>query len=553
MIDRWQQFEDRLGDQHDGRDPFSMAAMLEADRAGVFPGSACRLLAASGFGQEMVPAAHGGRLTDLESLHQLTRALTRRNAALMPAVMYGIGPALLGAMAASPAQQRDIFAATAACTPIALALAERGAGSDLANARATARETSAGWRISGEKWPIGRYRDAGRVVVLARTDDAGPASFSLFLVDNPAHGGPAERLPTGMRGTDVGSITFTDTIVAADGLVGQRGRGLELTFKLQGLIKLMSAAANLGALDTALRLAMDLACDPDRPLLGHEHVRCLLLDLYLDLLALDALTGVGLRAASLAPGQVSVLASSVKVAAIAASRRATQHLQTLFGTGMALAATLRHQFLAKVLQDMAVVQVMDTNEVANLRNLATQLDGMGRRLPATDPKIALAAVVELGRLGGALPAARLADISMLNAGGDLLMAALGALAESRPDVSVLVERRDAFFLALAEAKQALGRDFAGSAWLIEAARDYATLQQAAAAVLVRAALGPAALPDLALARLLHGKLPLASAFSDARAATWEQLMTHHAREQTFAICPVALGKRSPDYRERACA
>ena len=546
-------FEAELGDAQDPDNPLGYWSMLEIDSAGELPHIACRRLAKLGFGQDMVPVEGGGRMLELESLHHLTRCLTRRNPTLMPGVMYGIGPTLLVAMAGNKVQQREIFAATNVCRPVALALASPTAGSDLLQGQLEARKTDRGWRLYGEKWPVGRNCDAARVITLAKTGAAGPAAFSLFLVGNPACGGEPQRLTTGMRGVDVGSITFDGTPASNRNLIGQLGHGFELTLKLQCLIKLMSSAADLGALDTALRLALDMARAGDRPMIRHEHVRCLLIELYLDLLALDALVGLGLRAVSLEPGQVSILSSVIKDAATRTSRVATERLWTMFGTGLAMAASPQHRLLLKLLSDLSVVRVMDTNEIANLRNVGTQLESVGRRLESVNAVDALKRCSRLAQLGAWLPAAQFESVTMVNSGGDLVISALSALPGDDPLHLQIVEWRDRFFECLASARQELGRDFSNSAWLLEAAKDYTRLTQAAASALVRQQLGETEVLGLAIKRLLDRRQVFRPETNSARQKAFQRLIDAHDSGSTFSVCPTKVGGHHPSFDKRACA
>jgi pimeloyl-CoA dehydrogenase small subunit len=127
-------------------------------------------------------------------------------------------------LAGSAAQQQELIPAVAnGKQRLAFAYAERQARYDLTNVATSARQTSSGYVLSGEKGVVLHGDTADRLVVLARTagGQREAAGLSLFLVDPNTAGVQRRGYPTqdGLRAAD---ITFRDVKLGADALVGPK-------------------------------------------------------------------------------------------------------------------------------------------------------------------------------------------------------------------------------------------------------------------------------------------------------------------------------------------
>ncbi len=145
-----------------------------------------------------------------------------------------------------------------------LAMTEPGAGSDMRGMRTRGtRDPGGGWRIKGSKHFISHADEADFVILVAVTgaDDAGRTQMSVFLVDLDA---PGVAVHDGYRnvshrGYTNSIIDFDDVHVGDDALLGEEGRGFELSGEWLGSTRLQVAASCLGRAERALELSLQHA------------------------------------------------------------------------------------------------------------------------------------------------------------------------------------------------------------------------------------------------------------------------------------------------------
>lgn len=493
-------FEALMGDPRRCTGPFGFAQAVAADDAQDPLDEAAARLAEAGFARQIVPADWdaGGELTDFEELLALARRLTARNLSLMPRVMYSIGPICALALAGTAEQRRRVASWAVEGSDVAFALSEPASRSDLLSGRLVAEKDGDGWRLTGNKWLIGRAIGGRGVLALAKTGPGGPAAFSLILVDRAGQedrivAGPRAAL-SGMRGIDVADLRLDGARAASSDLVGPEGMGIELTYRAQAPVKMLSVAATLGALETALRAAQDAA--HERPGGAHAHQRRLLAEAFVDYLALDIGAVSAARVLSAAPRQFSVWASVVKQTAISLAGRVFDKA----GMALGAASVLRQGHWAGIFQkmrrDAEIVRVIDINAVANLRHVATQLDGLAARRAqlgesgAAERLAGLVPALDLARPVGPM---RLDRAQVVNMGGEHLSEALPAIrgalaADDRLGGEVrnmILEDVAAFEAALAgltsdlAALRASASDYADRPELIAAAERFARIHAAA--------------------------------------------------------------------------
>lgn len=136
-----------------------------------------------------------------------------------------------------------------------IGLSEPGAGSDLAAVRTTARRTTEGWRINGQKiWTSGAHR-AHVMLALVRSEDGSSRNHGLsqLLIDMDSPGISVRPIMDMAGHEDFNEVFFDDVLVPADALVGEAGHGwqqvtAELALERSGPERYLSSHALLVAL-----------------------------------------------------------------------------------------------------------------------------------------------------------------------------------------------------------------------------------------------------------------------------------------------------------------
>jgi len=560
-LDNAERFERALGPALAATGPFSLVEAHRADVAATISPAALARLHDLEFPMSLVPAEWGGQRRDFHHLLDLARCLTRRQVALMPATMYGIGPLCALDIAGTEAQRAQALIDTREGRPIIFALSEADAGSDLQTGVTTAEQADDGWRLHGRKWMLGSTAAARHAAVLARSGDAGPAGLSLFWT-RLDRGAGARDLPAtnvvGMRGIDFGGLVFEGLAVSSEACIGAPGRGLELTLLCQQPVKLLSTAANLGASESALRCAVDWASTAraGRKLTAMAHVRHMLAGAFADLLLLEAVSVTGARALSWLPGQCSILTAAAKHAALMQSERILAACGKVLATRALMRDLPWHGLYERVCRDLAMVQAIDTNPVVNLRGVGTQLDALALRLDSTkSPNLPQ----ELFGFDDACPAPRLRDLQVVNRGGDALAESLPSLIEQVADNRAIEPRLRAGVVAELERfaalrrqllggrgalRAALGAGYAGSSALIEQAERYLRVHLAACATQVWLRNGSAddeAWLLLALRRLRQGdSADRGDPDPELDEAVWARLASLTKTQASYSQRPIQL-------------
>ena len=166
------------------------------------------------------------------------------------------------------------------------AITEPGAGSDVRGIQTTAEATSDGWVINGEKWWASVKPRDDFMLLLAAVLPA--RQLTLFLIDLDTPGIRVAHQPPVMH-TSVWrhpQFVLDDVHVTADAVLGEVGRGLEITMEWFVDERLMIAARCVGAATRALELAADFARTRStfgRPLDDNQMIQAMLADSALDI------------------------------------------------------------------------------------------------------------------------------------------------------------------------------------------------------------------------------------------------------------------------------
>jgi acyl-CoA dehydrogenase len=132
----------------------------------------------------------------------------------------------------------------------AYAVTEAGAGSDASAIQTTARATTGGWRIDGEKWFVTSGDVACVLVVMANVIDGSRRLPTLFLVEPGAPGVEIAEQPRFTHNYPHGhpTIRLRGVEVGADAVLGSVGQGEELQRRWFTEERLAIATHGLGAM-----------------------------------------------------------------------------------------------------------------------------------------------------------------------------------------------------------------------------------------------------------------------------------------------------------------
>ncbi|MCX4748426.1 acyl-CoA dehydrogenase family protein [Kitasatospora sp. NBC_01287] len=467
-----------LGDAEDPANPYGFAAAARRDEREEFPAAFAELLRSAGFHLDHLPAHWGGSFESFDRSLQLVRTAARRDLAVMPATMFSITAATCLRLHGSPEQQARAAELLCGGGAIGFALSEAAHGSDLlANEARLTPDGAGGQELNGTKWMVGLGQRCEALYLVARTVGRpsaqgaplrGPGAFSALLLDlTAARPGRLERgapvRTSGMRGIDFAHLTFDQFTTLEGEPVGRQGEALEVAVKAQQVVRLMSTAGSLGLADTGLRLTLDFAAERRTgrtTLLETPYQRRELALAATALLAADAVALAAARGIHVVPEQFSVWGCVAKHVVA----ESVEELLARCGATLATRSVLRGEgpgggLFQKLQRDAALVRVVDTSTLANLRSFSGQLPtltGAGADPAALRTVFALDAPLppydptrlELAARGRDLVTATLADVAE---------PAAGELAEAgAPAVAALAEQLLAAVRQLPEQARAAG-------------------------------------------------------------------------------------------------
>ncbi|HWL90264.1 MAG TPA: acyl-CoA dehydrogenase family protein [Actinomycetota bacterium] len=198
-------------------------------------------------------------------------------------------------LAAGTEEQKDLFLRPACRGERrdAYAITEESAGSDPTMVETTAKRDGDAqddtWTITGEKWHV-TSGDVADFFLLHTHVDGDPAKATIFLVDKDAPGVRLVRTPAYMH-TFVFEhpiFAFEDVRVGDDRILGEIGRGFELTKDWFVEERLMIGARTVGAATRALELSLAFAKGRrqfGRPIVDLQAIEFMLADMAAELMA----------------------------------------------------------------------------------------------------------------------------------------------------------------------------------------------------------------------------------------------------------------------------
>lgn len=424
--------ERQFGDPWDPGNPTGHAAVLAADEAGEMLAAGERLLDDYGLNAEFVPPELGGRLTRLDHLIEVMRAVFRHDPCL--GLGYGASsliPAVNVWTAGDERQRRRMADVLLAGGRAVSGYHELAHGNDFARAEFSALPGDDGrLRLNGRKEVIANARRAEAMVLFARTSPApGSRSHSQLFVetaDLPA--GVPRQLPrfhsAGMRGVPLGGLEFRDCPVPADAVLGAPGLGVETALRSFQVTRTALPAMTAGILETGLEVTARFA--DERVLYGRSlaempYIRSILADAFTDLLICDCLATVTARSVHLLPGETSLYASAAKYFVATLLMEAMDALSRVLGAQFYLRDG-GYGIFQKHLRDLAPAGFGHTARVACLSTVLPQLPRLARKGWRDDTQ----PPAGVFHLGADLPPLPFERLSVGSGGRDSLSAALSA-------------------------------------------------------------------------------------------------------------------------------
>lgn len=224
----------------------------------VYPHDTHRRLGEAGLLGLMVPTSHGGQGAGYTALGIACEELGYSDIAVAMQLFNSTLQSKLLVNTAAPAVVQSwlpgiLTGETVGC----VALTEPGAGSDAAAIRTRAVPCDNGWLISGEKTSVTAGPHADVAIVLAKTDShARHRGVTAFLVplDDASVGRTRFRDP-GLRPIGRGSITFDETYVPENHVIGEIGQGFRIIMETFDLSRTMIGLMCVGAAQRGLDLA----------------------------------------------------------------------------------------------------------------------------------------------------------------------------------------------------------------------------------------------------------------------------------------------------------
>ncbi|MCW2269575.1 Acryloyl-CoA reductase (NADH) [compost metagenome] len=177
----------------------------------------------------------------------------------------------------------------------AFALTEPAAGSNPADMRCRAQREDGGWRVRGSKHYITNAREAGFIVLYAKTDaDAGHKGISAFLIPQGTAGisfsSPEKTM--GLRGSTIYELSL-DCWLPQSALLGNEGAGFSTAMEVLDRGRVEVAAMSLGIANAALQASLSWVRERQigpKPLAAYQGTQWRLADMYAHLESARMLT-----------------------------------------------------------------------------------------------------------------------------------------------------------------------------------------------------------------------------------------------------------------------
>jgi alkylation response protein AidB-like acyl-CoA dehydrogenase len=249
----------------------------------------------------------------------------------------------------------------------AYCLSEPQGGSDPAAMTTRARRDGDQYVVTGTKAWITHAHSADFYNIFCRTGGPGATGISCLLADanTPGIAPQAAENTMGLRSSPVAQISFDDTRIPADRLVGEEGIGFKIAMKALDSGRLGIAACAVGLAQAALDYAAAYARERrqfGRPIIDFQGLGFLLADMATGVSAARALTLAAARLRD-AGRPFSVEAAKAKLFATdMAMRVTTDAVQVLGGSGY-----VADHPVERYMREAKVLQIVEgTNQIQRL-------------------------------------------------------------------------------------------------------------------------------------------------------------------------------------------
>jgi len=272
------------------------------------------------------------------------------------------------ALAGSDALKRRYLGMLAEAPVLAsFCLTEPDAGSDVSGMRTTAVRRGDRWVVNGSKCFITNGSHASWYAVYAKTDrEAGHKGISCFLVprdDTVTVDKKEDKM--GQRASDTATITFNETEIPADHLIGEENRGFKLAMATLDRTRPGVAAMATGIARAAMEFAVDYSKQRVQfgvPIAMHQGIQFMIADMATKVHASRLMTWNS--AATLDAGRRNTLESShaKRFAADAAMEVTTDAVQVYGGYGF-----IKEYPVEKLMRDAKIMQLYEgTSQIQRL-------------------------------------------------------------------------------------------------------------------------------------------------------------------------------------------
>jgi acyl-CoA dehydrogenase len=246
-------------------------------------------------------------------------------------------------------------------------LTEPDAGSDVSGMRTTAKKVGDKWVINGSKCFITNGGYASYYTVYAKTDrDAGHRGISAFVV-------PRDETVTvdkkedkmGQRASNTATITFNETEIPADHLIGEENKGFKLAMMTLDRTRPGVAALAVGIARAAFEFAVDYSKQRVQfgvPIAMHQAIQFMIADMATEIEAARLLTWQG--GVLLDQGKRNTLQSAhaKRFAADTAMKVTTDAVQVYGGYGF-----IKEYPVEKLMRDAKIMQLYEgTSQIQRL-------------------------------------------------------------------------------------------------------------------------------------------------------------------------------------------
>src|SRR3954449_5179929 len=246
-------------------------------------------------------------------------------------------------------------------------LTEPDAGSDVSGMRTTAVRKGDKWVVNGSKCFITNGGYASFYTVYAKTDkEAGHRGISCFLVprdDTVTVDKKEDKM--GQRASNTATITFNETEIPADHLIGEENKGFKLAMMTLDRTRPGVAAMATGIARAAFEFATEYSKERVQfgvPIAMHQAIQFIIADMATDVEASRLLTWQS--ASLLDQGHRNTLASShaKRFAGDAAMKVTTDAVQVYGGYGF-----IKEYPVEKLMRDAKIMQLYEgTSQIQRL-------------------------------------------------------------------------------------------------------------------------------------------------------------------------------------------